>query len=55
MSSYSFSMGFGAYTFATVFRKCPTPRFLNPLDRLARALVMAGTSLHTGALYIGMG
>ncbi len=34
--------------------QCPTPHFLNPLDHRARALVMAGTSLHMGALYIGM-
>jgi hypothetical protein len=43
-------------SFVVVARKCPTTQFLNPMDHhRARALVMAGTSLHTGALYIGMG
>ncbi len=50
-------MCIGTYmrTFAAVVRKCPTTPFLNPMDHRARALVMAGTSLHTGALYIVMG
>jgi hypothetical protein len=42
-------------SFAAVARKCPTTQFLNPMDHRARALVMAGTSLHTGARHIGMG
>jgi hypothetical protein len=51
-------MGFGTYmgtSFAAEVRKCPTTQFLNPMDHRARALVMAGTSLHRGALHIGMG
>ena len=50
-------MCIGTYmrTFAAVVRKCPTTQFLNPMDHRARALVMAGTSLHMGALHIGMG
>ena len=43
------------FPFAAVSHKCPTPRSLNPLDHLARAIVMAGTSLLMGTLYIGMG
>jgi hypothetical protein len=35
--------------------QCPTTQFLNLMDHRARALVMAGISLHTGALHIGMG
>jgi len=41
-------------SFTAVVRKCPTTQFLNPMDHRARALVMAGTSLLTGALH-GMG
>ncbi len=47
-------MGFGTYMktpIAIVFRKCPTPQFLNPLDHRAHALVMAGTSLRTASLH----
>jgi len=42
-------------SFAAVVCKCPTTQFLNLMDHRARALVMAGTSLRTGALHIGMG
>jgi hypothetical protein len=42
-------------TSAAVVLKCPTTQFLIPMDHRARVLVMAGTSLHTGALRIGMG
>jgi hypothetical protein len=51
-------MGIGTYmrnSFAAVARKCPTTHFLNPMDHRTDALVMAGTSLHMGALQIGMG
>ena len=50
-------MGIGTYmrtSFTPVVRICPTTHFLNPMDHRADALVMAGTSLHTGALHIGM-
>jgi hypothetical protein len=49
-------MGIETYmrTSFAVARKCPTTHFLNPMDHRTDALVMAGTSLHMGALYIGM-
>ena len=51
-------MGIGTYmrtTFAVVVRKCPTTHFLKPMVHRADALVMTDTSLHMGALHIGMG
>ena len=59
MSAYSFLlMGIVTYMetlFAAVDRRCPINQFLNPTDPRASAIVMAGTSLHTGTLYIAMG
>ena len=40
---------------AAVDRRCPTNQFLNPTDPRASAIVLAGTSLHKGTLYIAMG